>query len=118
MQFINTEIKAGVWRGDLVDAGDIAPQLRITHLGDPLEGVVCEHDTVNDVWRVTAPIPPALISDGVQTFVVSDATDATLGRFTIVCGEPLADDLRAEISLLRAELDILKRSFRRHCSES
>jgi len=117
MQFINTEIKAGIWRGDLVDAGDTAPKLRITHLGIPLEGVVCEHDTVNDLWRVATPIPQALISDGVQTFIVRDASDGTLGSFTIVCGEPLVDDLRAEISLLRAELDILKRSFRRHCSE-
>jgi hypothetical protein len=31
---------------------------------------------------------------------------------------PLEEDIRAEVSLLRAELDLLKRAFRRHCAET
>jgi hypothetical protein len=118
MQFINTQIKAGVWQGDLVGAGGNDPEVRITHLGSPLDGVTCKQDATHNVWRVTVPIPTALISDGVQTFVVSDAVGTTFSSFTILCGEPLADDLRAEVSLLREELDLLKKAFRRHCSES
>jgi len=118
MQFINTQIKAGVWQGDLVGTGDNEPDVGITHLGSSLDGVTCQQDATHNVWRVTVPIPTALISDGVQAFVVSDAAGTTLCSFTILCGEPLADDLRAEVSLLREELDLLKKAFRRHCSES
>ena len=35
-----------------------------------------------------------------------------------LAGEALAHDIRAEIDLLRAELDMLKRAFRRHCLET
>jgi hypothetical protein len=41
-----------------------------------------------------------------------------LGSFSITSGEPLEDDLRNEINLLREELDMLKRAFRRHCVET
>jgi hypothetical protein len=55
----------------------------------------------------------------VQTFLVREAgSGATLGHFTIVAGVPLEADLRAEVDLLRAELDMLKKAFRRHCVES
>ena len=118
MQFINTHIKAGVWQGDLVGAGSTPPALKVTHLGTALDGVSCVHDPVHDVWRVTAPIPAALISDGVQTFVISGTDGVTLGSFTIMSGAPLADDLRAEIALLRSELELLQKAFRNHCAES
>ncbi len=117
MQLINTQIKGGVWQGDVAGAGESMPELRITHLGSALDSVDCTHVPAHDIWRITVPIPQELISDGVQTFVVSDPTGVRLGSFTLICGEPLADDLRAEISLLRAELDMLKKSFRRHYSE-
>ena len=118
MQFINTQIRAGVWQGDLVGAGDTEPELRITHLGKTLDGVACLHDSTHNVWRVTVPIPAAAISDGMQTCVITGADGATLGSFTLICGEPLAEDLRAEIALLRSELDLLKKAFRQHCSET
>ena len=41
-----------------------------------------------------------------------------LASFTLVAGVPLEEDLRAEISLLRAELDLLKKAFRRHVTET
>ena len=75
--------------------------------------------TLSDQRAPSVPIPTALLSDGVQTFLVRDpATGATLGHFTIVTGVPLEDDIRAEIDLLRAELDMLKKAFRRHCVET
>jgi len=118
MQFINTGITAGIWQGDLIADGDTEPALRVTHLATALDGVDCRHDPANGVWHVTVPIPPDLISDGVQTFVISDAQGTTLGSFAVICGEPLTDDLRAEIGLLRSELDLLKTAFRRHCAET
>ena len=70
-------------------------------------------------WPVSVPIPADLLGDGVQTFLVRDAaTGDRIGAFTIVTGAPLEDDIRAEIDLLRAELDMLKKAFRRHCIET
>jgi hypothetical protein len=41
-----------------------------------------------------------------------------LEKFTLIAGDVLGDDIRAEVDLLRAELDMLKRAFRRHCVET
>jgi hypothetical protein len=68
---------------------------------------------------VSVPIPVDRIADGVQTFVIRDRReDMLLGSFSIVAGDALAEDIRAELSLLRAELDMLKKGFRRHCLET
>ena len=65
------------------------------------------------------PIPAELLSDGVQTFLIRDTDSGeTLESFSILAGEALADDIRAEVELLREELDMLKRAFRRHCLET
>jgi hypothetical protein len=55
----------------------------------------------------------------VQTFLITDtATDETLNSFSLLSGDALAGDSRAEITLLREELDMLKGAFRRHCVET
>jgi hypothetical protein len=70
-------------------------------------------------WAVRIPIPAELLSDGVHTFLIRDAeADETLAHFTILAGVELDEDIRAEMDLLRAELDMLKRAFRRHCLET
>ena len=72
-----------------------------------------------DTWVLRVPVPVEAIADGVQTVVITDSTDDTrLGHFTMIAGEALGDDMRAEMELLRAELDMLKRAFRRHCVET
>ncbi|MDF1873583.1 hypothetical protein [Vannielia sp.] len=116
-----TRIRGGVWEGMLVAEamGAYTPQIEVTHLGAPVEGVeVVADGEMDKVWTVRVPIPAKLLSEGVQTFVISDGkTSTTLDTFTIVTGEPLEDDIRAEVDLLRAELDMLKKAFRRHCLE-
>ncbi len=112
----------GVWEGLLATAREVPPRLRLRHLDD----VVGEPETIDASaiggagrWLVRFKIPIERLSDGVQTFVIEDAeTGDALAEETLIAGEVLADDLRAEVSLLRAELDMLKRAFRRHCSES
>ncbi len=116
--FINTQLRSGVWEGDLTGAGATEPDLIVTHLGTRLEGLSCTNDSTRNVWRVRVPIPSNAISDGLQTFVVSDASEEILTSFSLLAGDALADDLRAEIDLLRSELDLLKKAFRRHCNES
>lgn len=114
-------IRAGVWEGVLVASSDenVQPQIEVTHLDRPLDGVEATEDPeMKNLWQLRVPIPPELLSDGVQTFIVRDAkSDTTLDRFSIITGQPMEDDIRAEVDLLRAELDMLKKAFRRHCLE-
>ena len=113
-----TRLIAGIWQGVLTgQSGDDAPLLRVTHLDQELTGIEVLAEA--DSWTVRVPIPAALIADGLQSFVIADArTGTVLGSFAIVAGEALAEDIRAEMDLLRAELDLLKRAFRRHCVET
>ena len=90
---VKTRIVEGVWQGVLsggLSAGE-APELVVTHLDREIEGA----------------------------FLISkQATGERLASFTVVTGEPLEDDIRGELDLLRAELDMLKKAFRRHCLET
>jgi hypothetical protein len=72
-----------------------------------------------DRFLVSYALPPEVLSDGVQIIVLRSAVDATpLDVIAILAGEPLEQDLRAEIALMRVELDMFKRAFRRHCVET
>jgi len=53
----------------------------------------------------------------VQTFLIREAEGGeTLAHFTIVAGAAADADMRAELDLMRAELDMLKKAFRRYCA--
>ena len=114
-----TRIRAGVWEGVLTGAGT-APRIEVLHLGQPVPGLIVTPlpERAGD-HAVRLAIPVELLSDGVQTFVLRDAdTATTLAHFSIVTGMALDEDIRAEVDLMRAELDMLKRAFRRHCLET
>jgi hypothetical protein len=97
-----------------------APLLELKLLGEVIGEVFA--DPIKDqesTWLIRCKIPAETLSDGIQTFLICKMGDDTiLDSFSIVMGEPLTDDLRAEINLLREELDMLKRAFRRHCVET
>jgi len=118
MTLTKTRIHAGVWEGVLtVSAQDTdAPEVEVLHLGMPLRGVEITADDAEPgrfLLRVT--IPATLLSEGVQTFIIQDRDSGErLDSFTVVTGQPMEDDLRAELDLLRAELDLVKRALRRH----
>jgi len=114
-----TRLRAGVWEGVLSGA-TTRPDLQVRLAEAIVPGVTVQAipDQPGD-WAVRVPIPVAALSEGVQTFLICDATlNETLAHFTIITGVAMEDDLRAEIDLLRAELDMLKRAFRRHCLET
>lgn len=113
-----TRMAQGRWEGVLTGAGDGTPALQAQHQGIALEGMtVTPLPDRPGQHVVQVPIPASILSEGVQTVLITHG-DAVLARFTLVAGAPLEEDLRAEIGLLRAELDLLKRAFRRHCSET
>lgn len=115
-----TRLFEGVWEGVLTHAGtqNLQPRIEATHLERALDGVeVTELDAAS--WLIRVPIPADVITDGVQTFLIREtARDETLGSFALMSGDALAYDIRAEVTLLREELDMLKRAFRRHCLET
>ncbi|WP_372886232.1 hypothetical protein [Shimia sp.] len=114
-----TRLLAGIWEGALTGPAGAVPEIVVSHLSSPIEGVEVTEDAAQKRWVVRIPIPAEAISDGVQTLVITEqSSGAFLDRITIIAGDVLADDLLAEIDLLRAELDLLKGAFRRHCSET
>ncbi len=114
-------IQSGVWEGVLVlgTQTDI-PQIEVTHLGKPVAGLSVEEDPDHRGQHlVRVPIPAEFLSDGVQTFVISAVESGEkLAHFSVITGQPVGDDIIAEMDLLRAELDMLKRAFRKHCLET
>lgn len=111
-----SRIRAGRWEAAI--SADTEPRVEVVHLEKVLPGLEVAPQSEGR-WRLSLPIPPEVLSDGVQTFLVQEqGTGTRVGQFTIVTGVPLEDDIRAEMDLLRAELDMLKRAFRRHCVET
>lgn len=112
-----TRMIGGFWEGVLTHVvGDKAPELEVTHFGEAIPDVTVAKEA--DQWFVRVPVPMDRVADGVQTFVITDvASGAVLNSFALYAGEALAEDIRAEVDLLRAELDMLKQAFRRHCLE-
>ena len=113
-----TKMQNGVWQG-ILSGAQSDPKLSVTHLGAQVPDVTVIETKDPDTWLVQIPVPAAAIADGVQTILIEDKETGTkLDAITLVAGEALADDMRAEVDLLRAELDMLKRAFRRHCVET
>lgn len=117
-----TRIYAGIWEGVITGKrADLEePQIEVVHDDHPIQSISLALDAANTgIWQLRIAIPPEHLSDGIQVFLINDKTTGEkLDSFTIITGEPLDDDVRAEMQLLRAELDLLKRAFRRHCLES
>lgn len=122
ISLVKIRIKEGYWEGILTleSAEAVAPQITVTHLETPLSDVtLVDQVGTPGEWLLKIAIPANLISDGVHTFLIKEKSNGELlGDFSIVAGEPLSQDIRTEMNLLREELDMLKRAFRRHCVET
>ena len=119
VQLTKTKIAQGVWQGIITNVGDDKPQIEVTHQNENIEGINLTHNTDAGHWVLSFPIPANAIAEGVQTLIICDkAENVKIGHVTLMAGEVLGDDIRAEMDLLRAELDMLKRAFRRHCLET
>lgn len=112
-------IQSGRWTGTLTAAApELAKPVIDLCLGGARVADVALDETGPGTWSVRVDVPVGVLSDGVQTFTLVDRDSGLdLAGFSVSLGEALDQDLRAEIDLLRAELDLLKRAFRRHCTE-
>ena len=114
-----TRMIAGVWEGIFAGVTDALPEIVVTHQGDQVDGSLVKKAQQSDEWVLHVPIPAHLLSDGVQTFVISAVESGEiLNSFTLLAGDALSEDIREEMALLREELDMLKSAFRRHCVET
>lgn len=114
-----TKMRRAVWEGIISNSQSGVPQISVTHHDKPVPDFKLTENKDENLWLLQIPVPEDAIADGVQTFIISDMMDGTqLGHFTLIAGEALGDDIRVEMELLRAELDMLKRAFRRHCVET
>ena len=116
-----TRFRGGIWEGLLVapSGHESSPEIVASFEGRPVPGITLSPTSESGRWVVEVPVPAEALGDGVQTIVIRDAgTDDVLNSFALIAGEALAEDIRAEVTLLRAELDLLKRAFREHCRDT
>lgn len=95
-----------------------APRIAVTLDGKQVLGVTLAQGG-DGAWELSVPVPAEAIADGLRTVLIQDSQDGTaLASIALLSGEALDEDIRAEVELLRQELDMLKRAFRRHCVET
>lgn len=111
-KIINARLRAGLWTAELTEAGPDQPQLAAHFAGQALAPPAASYDDASGSWHLRLALPAGMISEGVQTLVISDAKERMLARLTLIAGDIAEDDLLAEISSLRAELELLKSAFR------
>ncbi len=114
-----TKLQAGRYEGVLTGADQT--EIEALHKGRTV-GVaqITPHPTeAGGAMQVTLALPADVLSDGVQVVGLrSTATGEVLDRITLMAGAALDEDIRGEITLLRDELEMLKRAFRRHCADT
>ena len=106
-----TRFRDGLWEGLLTglhDAADLSARFRDREL--PLRADRAEEE---GGWRVALPIPADILGDGVHTILFTLPDGTVLDRIAILSGELLSGDLLAEVSLLRAEISVMKRALQR-----
>ncbi len=119
--FTSAGLRGGIWRGMLHRA---TPPGRVVLAQNGTTVARADVSTAeNGAYHVSVRLPADLLTDGVQTFLLladdGDGDDAPrpgaerLAQLPVVAGRALDGDLRAEIELLRAELDLVKREVRR-----
>lgn len=114
---IHNGIYEGIYQGQRGET--VAPILSLIYQGESVGEVFADQINADDAkWLIRCRIPVNIISDGLQTFFICAEDTTTMDNFSIASGEAIDDDLRNEINLLREELDMLKRAFRRHCVET
>ncbi len=115
---VRVSLQAGRYEGVLTGAAQT--EIEALHKGR-IVGVaqVVPHGSEAGAMQVSFDLPADVLSDGVQVVGLrSTATGAVLDRITLMAGSALDEDIRGEVALLRDELEMLKRAFRRHCAET
>jgi hypothetical protein len=110
-------LAAGTWEGRLAGpAGAEPPPLTATWRGEEIGELRLAAEAPGQ-WKVTLILPASLISDGTHIFAMGPRGGDPLCVEALAFGDALESDLRAELSALRTEVEVLKRAIRRHLAE-
>lgn len=110
-RLVRTRLQAGVWEGVLEGGSGRPPALEARYRDRVLPVTVTMREGEP---LVRLSLPAELISDELQVVQIAESGGEVLVSVPVIAGAALAEDIRAEVGLLRAELDLLKRAFRRH----
>jgi hypothetical protein len=109
-----TGLAGGVWTGRLEGAapapGD-SPALEVLRDGRAETGLSLSKGKKDGVWEVRFPVPAEALGSGAVVFLFQLGGEV-LASLPILAGPRAEDDLRTEVALLRAELDLVKRVLR------
>lgn len=122
--FDNHGLKGGVWQGHLSGVTAPPPRVVLIQHAEILTDARLTADAAGG-WRVEVDIPAQALSDGMQTLLLKTAATGqdsgpdghVLARLSLLAGDPLDEDLVAEIAALRAELELVKRELRRFAAD-
>ncbi len=119
LNLTKTRMLEGMWQGIITGAGDTKPDIAISHANTDVPDFQLLRDDAANHWVLTIPIPASAVADGIQTILIVDrGSDVKIGEVVLIGDDVANGGLQAEMELLRAELDMLKRAFRRHCVET
>lgn len=114
-------LKGGVWHG-VLRRSDAPRRVALTLLGEIVSIARISPDGEQQ-WRISVTLPVERIGEGLQTFIlIADNGDGNeplqvgarrLAALPVVAGQALDRDVAADISFLKAEIDLLKRELRR-----
>ncbi len=110
-----SRLRSGEWIVEL--SAPEQPALEVSFRGEALEDGIWE-DLGEGRWRLRQPVPVGMLDEGAQSFVLADSTGDVVARLSLLAGEPVAQELVAQVERLQAELDLLKRAFRAHCRDT
>ncbi len=113
-----TALEGGRYEGVLT--GAVQTEIEALHRGKIISiAQLAPHPEEEGAMAVSLTLPVEVVSDGVQVVGLrSSASGEVLDRITLMAGSALDEDIRGEMALLRDELEMLKRAFRRHCAET
>ncbi len=109
-----TGLTDGVWTAVLrgVSKARKAPAIQAMMGGSVLDGLdVTPRPGEANAWDLRLMLPATVLNDG-MTCILFRLDGQTVADLVLMAGTPIADDLRAELALMRAELDLLKKVMR------
>jgi len=110
-------LSAGTWEGRLTGHAGAEPvRLAATCRGEEIGEPRLAPDGEGR-WHVTLILPISVMTEGTHTLAIGPRGGEPLCLETLAFGDPLEAGLRAELSALRTEVEVLTRALRRHLSE-
>ena len=91
---------------------DTFPSFSVELNGAVVEGTRVSAGPSDREWVIDIPIPNHGLGMAFIPLIFVEGNSAPVGSFCISAGRAMEYDLKAEVALLREELEILKRAFR------